>query len=228
MPRDMHQALAWAREQHQSGSTQWHGLCQKFVRSCYDVPAFFPSAAAAWQGAELKHRETDGTKVPRGVPFFWTGGSQGFGHVALSAGGGKCWSNDINVSGGISLVAINEITHRWRQTPQGWTADLNRVRVWAPPHPPQVDLSDLVRAFERDPARAQGETTPRAKADVLRFERALSKKGYLDARFIDGSYGSLTVEGMRRFQRHRGLDGDGRPTLESVRAVGEGRFRVVE
>lgn len=175
MTHDMHQALAWARQQHKTGSTEWRGLCLMFVRSCYDVPPLFRSAAAAWQGAALQHRETDGTKVPCGVPFFWTGGSQGFGHGVLYAGGGKCWSNDINVSGGISLVAINDITRRWRQTPQGWTGDINKVQVWTPPQPPKIGLSDLLRAFEMDPGREQGGTTPKAKADVLRFERAVEE-----------------------------------------------------
>lgn len=226
MARDASEALAWARGQHSDLGTEWKGLCLVFVRSCFGIGAHFPSAAAAWNGAESKHRETDGNRVPRGVPYFWTGGSQGFGHVVLTAGGGKCWSNDVTVAGGINLVHINDITRRWRQTPQGWTEDLNRVRVWRPPPMPAIDFSDLVRAHRRDPSRPTGETTPGALVDVRRFERALSKKGYLDARFIDGSYGTKTVEGMARFQRDRGFAGGGEPTLESVRAVAQGRFLV--
>lgn len=228
MARNAGQALAWARAQHRDGGREWAGLCLKFVRSCYGVDALYPSAAAAWEGARFKHRETDGAKVPRGVPYFWTGGTQGFGHIVLSAGGGMCWSNDVTAQGGISLAPINEITTRWRQTPRGWTEDLNTVRIWDRPEPPVVDVSDLQRAFEQDPARAGDEGTAGARRDVRRFERALSRKGYLDARYIDGSYGTRTVEGMRRFQRDNGLDADGAPTLESVKAVGRGRFRVRE
>lgn len=228
MTRDSKAALAWARGQHRDRGTEWKGLCLVFVRSCFGVGAHFPSAAAAWHGAEIRHRQTDGNRVPRGVPYFWTGGSQGFGHVVLTAGGGKCWSNDVDVSGGISLVHINDITRRWGQTPQGWTEDLNGIRVWTPPRLPTVSLSDLGRAFERDPARATGETTPGSRADVRRFERALSRKGYLDARLVDGSYGTSTIAGMRRFQRDRGISGDGEPTPESVRAVAEGRFQLAE
>jgi hypothetical protein len=226
VPRKPTEALTWARSQHQDGGREWGGLCLMFVRSCFGVDSHYGSAAAAWEGAQHKHRESDGRKVPRGVPYFWTGGSQGFGHVVISAGGGMCWSNDATVSGGISLVPINDITARWRQTPQGWTEDINRVRVWAPPHPPQVDFSDLVRAFGKDPARPGDEGTDRARTDVRRFERALSTKGYLDARYIDGSYGTMTVDGMSRFQRQHGMEGNGEPTLESVKAVGRGRFRV--
>jgi hypothetical protein len=227
MSRTAAEALKRAREQHQDKSREWKGLCLVFVRTCFGIGPHFPSAAAAWHGAQLKHRETDGNKVPRGVPFFWTGGSQGFGHVVLTAGGGMCWSNDINVSGAISLASINEISMRWGQTPQGWTEDLNGVRVWERPEQPVVDFSDLTKAAQRDPARSGDEGTAGARRDVRRLERALSRKGYLDARFIDGSYGTMTVAAMRRFQRDRGLHGDGHPTLESVRAVGEGRFKVI-
>jgi hypothetical protein len=228
MARVAAQALAWARGQHKAGGNEWEGLCLMFVRSCYGIDAFYPSAAAAWEGARFKHRETDGAKVPRGVPYFWTGGSQGFGHIVLSAGGGMCWSNDIKSRGGISLTPINEITTRWRQTPRGWAEDLNNVRIWDRPEPAVVDVSDLMRAFKHDPPRPGDEGTEGSRIDVRRFERALSRKGYLDARYIDGSYGTLTVAGMRRFQRDHGLDGDGAPTFESVKAVGRGRYRVRE
>lgn len=228
MPRDASEALAWARGQHRDGGNEWGGLCLVFVRSCFGVDARFPSAAAAWDGAKHKHRETDGAKVPRGVPYFWTGGSQGFGHVVLSAGGGLCWSNDISGAGLISLVKINEITRAWRQTPQGWTEDINGVRIWKPPHLPVVDHSDLMRAFEIDPGRPGTAGTKGSIIDVRRVERALSRKGYLDARFRDGSYGTATVEAMRRFQQDHGMEGDGAPTMESLRALGKGRFRVQE
>jgi hypothetical protein len=130
MTRNAKEALAWAQSQHRDGGTEWNGLCLQFVRTCYAVDAHYPSAAEAWRAAEHKHRETDGDNVPRGVPFFWTGGSQGFGHVVISVGGGLCWSNDIKVNGGISLARIDDITRRWGLKPQGWTEDVNTVRVW--------------------------------------------------------------------------------------------------
>ncbi len=226
MTRNANHALAWARGQHRDGGTEWNGLCLVFVRSCYGIAAHFPSAAAAWHGAERKHRQRDGDKVPRGVPYFWTGGSQGFGHVVITVGGGLCWSNDIKVTGGISLTRINDITRRWGQSPQGWTEDLNTVRVWRKPDPPVVDLSDLLRAFRHDPARAGDEGTDKSRRDVRRLEQALARAGYLDSQFVEGSYGTRTVEAMRRFQRDHGFDGDGEPTLRTVKAIGRGRFKV--
>lgn len=224
--RNTAEALAWARSQHRDKGTEWRGWCLVFVRSCYGVGAHYPSAAEAWRGAKFKHRVADGDRVPRGVPYFWTGGSRGFGHVVISVGGGLCWSNDIKVDGGISLVRIDEITRRWGQKPEGWTEDLNTVRVWQRPMPAVVDLSELARAYRRDPARPGDEGTKGSRRDVRRVERALVGRGYLDPQFVDGSYGTRTVEAMRRFQSDRGLDGGGQPTLESVKAVGRGTFKV--
>lgn len=227
MVRNATDALAWARAQHKDGGSEWPGVCLIFVRSCFGIDACYRSAADAWGAAKFKHRETDGEKVPRGVPYFWTGGSQGYGHIVLSAGGGMCWSNDITGAGKISLAPINAITKKWGQTPQGWTEDLNGVRVWNRPDPPVVDLSDLRRAYETDPGREDSGRTRGSVVDVRRLERALVRYGYLDPGYRDGSYGTKTVEAMRRFQKEHGMAGDGAPTRESVKALGKGRFRVV-
>jgi hypothetical protein len=56
----------------------------KFVRTHYNVPPAYATAASAWS----KTRDRHGSTPPKGVPVWWTGGSRGFGHVAISAGGG--------------------------------------------------------------------------------------------------------------------------------------------
>lgn len=155
MTRSASEALAWARAQHDNGSRNWHNICLIFVHDCFNVGAYYPSASRAWYGAAHKHPTTDGNKVPRGVPYFWTGGSQGFGHIVISAGGGLCWSTDINVRGGVSLVRINDITRRWGQNPAGWTEDLNKVRVYTPstaPAKPVIDLSEVLSGLVRHQA----------------------------------------------------------------------------
>lgn len=226
MTRTGDAALRWAKSQHDDGGREWHNICLIFVHDCFDVGAYYPSASRAWYGAAHKHPTTDGNKVPRGVPYFWTGGSQGYGHIVISAGGGLCWSTDINVRGGVSLVRINDITRRWGQTPRGWTEDLNRVRVWKPAPMPVVDLSDLAKAHKVDPDAKTGHHTTGAVADVTRLERALAARGYLSARRVDGSYGTATVAAMRAFQRDHGFKATGTPTKASVVALGANRFRV--
>lgn len=115
------------------------GLCLREVRTCYGVPAQAPDAAAAWWAAKLRHRTTDPTSIPRGAPVFWTGGTSGHGHIAISTGGGNCWSTDILRAGYFDHVPINLIHQRWGLTLVGWTEDLNSVRVWTPsPAKPEV------------------------------------------------------------------------------------------
>lgn len=108
------------------------GMCLREVRECYAVGPEAASAAQAWEYAEHKHRETDPRKIPRGAPVFWTGGSQGFGHIAISTGFRQCWSTDILRSGYFDRVPIELIGQRWGMRLVGWTEDLNGVRVFTP------------------------------------------------------------------------------------------------
>lgn len=107
----------------------------------------------------------------------------------------------------------------------------------APPAPQvRVSLSRLQRAADRDPGLRQGGTT--YPADVLVVEAALAAEGLLAKAYArDGSYGSLTVTAMGKWQRRysnaRGLnwsqaDCDGRPGRTSLTALGRAHgFTVV-
>jgi hypothetical protein len=98
-----------------------------FVRVCWDVPPKYGSASLAWANAKFRH--TTGTP-PAGAPIFWTGGGQGFGHVALSTGNGSCWSTDILRDGWPDHVTIDLIDRAWGNlTRVGWSEDINDVRV---------------------------------------------------------------------------------------------------
>lgn len=110
------------------------GMCLREVRECFGVPSDgTPDAATAWLNAEHKHHETDPRKIPRNVPVFWTGGSHGHGHIAISTGWlGRCWSTDIERPGYFDRVDIALIGGRWGLTLVGWTEDLDGVRVYKP------------------------------------------------------------------------------------------------
>jgi hypothetical protein len=125
----------YAQKQHVHRSRDWTGWCLVFVRSCFGVPARYGSATEAWTKAEHRHPETDPDKIPRGVPVFWTGGSHGFGHIALSRGGGSCWTTDLIRPGQVDVARIADVHARWGLTLAGWTEDINGVRVWSPPAP---------------------------------------------------------------------------------------------
>jgi len=111
-----------------NASRDWQGWCLKFVRIMLGVGTQYNSAIDAWNGAKTKH--TTGTP-PKGVPVFWR--ISQFGHVALSDGGGYCYSTDIQRRGKVDRVPIAKIGSRWGATYLGWSEDLNGERVYTPP-----------------------------------------------------------------------------------------------
>jgi GH25 family lysozyme M1 (1,4-beta-N-acetylmuramidase) len=82
---------------------------------------------------------------------------------------------------------------------------------------PVVDLSNVVAARKKDLPAATGHTTH--KADVVAVEHALSALGHLDARWVDGSWGSKTDDAYNAYRRkkgYKGSDATGAPGLESL------------
>ena len=120
----------YAQAQHRRASRDWSGWCLVFVRSCFGIAARWPSAAEAWRNAAHRHPVTRGNQVPRGVPVFWLGGREGFGHVALSRGNGSCWTTDFVRPGQVDVADIDDITRGWGMHLAGWTEDLNGQVVY--------------------------------------------------------------------------------------------------
>src|ERR1044072_3188326 len=127
-------------------------MCLKATRTLYRVSALYADAATAW--AHTKHR-IDHDR--RGALVWWTGGSHGHGHVALSAGDGYCWSVDIRRPGRFDRVPISTITRVWGLPFAGYSLDVNGVQVVPdPPRPtPSLDhaLKDLRAARDARNAR---------------------------------------------------------------------------
>lgn len=121
------QAEENARQQSLHGPKFGIGLCLQRVRILYGVAAKYPDAAKAWHYTVHKH--TDGSVPPRGALVWWTGGSADHGHVALSTGGGWCWSTDIKRPGYFDLVPTADIARKWGMKYVGWSEDINGVRV---------------------------------------------------------------------------------------------------
>lgn len=137
-------AVVFARNEAQSGRTDFLRLCLKFVRLSYSLPPVYPSARVAWQSAKRKHKWTgDVEDIPFGAPVFSKGPNDGPNdawHVFLACGRDKSGvrifrSNDILVKGGISTVRIEAFTERWGHTILGWTEDLNGFDLNLPPSP---------------------------------------------------------------------------------------------
>ncbi|GAA2143076.1 peptidoglycan-binding domain-containing protein [Actinomadura napierensis] len=94
---------------------------------------------------------------------------------------------------------------------------------------PAVDMEATVLAAQIDPRRADDTLTPGAKDSVLAVERALQARDLLDARWVDGYFGTETISAYAAYQRslgYTGLAANGLPGTTSLTKLGQNRFTV--
>lgn len=94
---------------------------------------------------------------------------------------------------------------------------------------PAVNMEATVKAAQIDPRRADDTLTTGAKGSVLAVEQALQARHLLDASWVDGYFGTKTVDAYAAYQRslgYTGLDANGLPGRTSLTALGQGRFTV--
>lgn len=125
MPNSRQQAVAKAL----STTTYPVGMCARFTRECFGVGALGDfdgdgdaDAVDQWAAARIKNH--DDRNPPAGVPMFWAGGSKGYGHAAVSLGGGRVRSTDRPTAGLVGDTTIEDIERSWRMTYLGWSEDL--------------------------------------------------------------------------------------------------------
>lgn len=208
MTRTPEQALAAAKREHDNASRNWAGWCLIFARTMFGIAAKYPSAAAAWTASNRKHRTTVAQDVPRGVPVWWTGGAGGFGHVAISTGNGWCWSTDFARKGKVDHVKIDDVTRGWGLKFQGWTEDVNDVRVYTP------TINKL------DPANyGMGKRNSAVKWLKARLAAKGYRKGLNLASSTFGAGTRAQVATYQRAQGWTGRDADGLPGRETLRRL---------
>ncbi|MGA4994410.1 peptidoglycan-binding domain-containing protein [Nonomuraea bangladeshensis] len=94
---------------------------------------------------------------------------------------------------------------------------------------PTVNMEAAVKAAQIDPRRPDNTLTPGAKAGVLLVEQALRDLRLLDAKWVDGYFGTTTVTAYANYQKSlglSGLDANGLPGRTSLTKLGAGRFTV--
>ncbi|MFD0684500.1 peptidoglycan-binding domain-containing protein [Actinomadura fibrosa] len=94
---------------------------------------------------------------------------------------------------------------------------------------PSVNMEAAVKAAQIDPRRADQTLTPGAKASVLLVEQALRDRKLLDAKWVDGYFGTTTVAAYAKYQKslgYTGLGATGLPGKASLVKLGSGRFTV--
>ncbi|MFI7127932.1 peptidoglycan-binding protein [Nonomuraea sp. NPDC050153] len=94
---------------------------------------------------------------------------------------------------------------------------------------PSVNMEATVKAAQIDPRRPDDTLTPGAKAGVLLVERALRDRHLLDAKWVDGYFGTATVAAYAKFQNslgYTGLAANGLPGKASLPRLAAGRFTL--
>lgn len=110
--------------------TNLPGMCAQQCRQWADIPARYGDAITMWLNANDRH--FGDRNPPRGSFVFWSGGSSGHGHIAMSLGKGKVRSTDAGGRGRVATVDLGWVERNWHQTYKGWSWDVNEVTV---PHP---------------------------------------------------------------------------------------------
>lgn len=202
-------AVSRAAQEVRHASRDWTGWCLVFVRTMLGIGKNYPSAISAWNNA--KGRRTVGTPPP-GVPLFWSGHE--FGHVALSAGGGYCYSTDILRRGKVDKVLIGEIKKRWGYKYLGWSTDLNGVNLDLPAPPPAPSVSISLKALQYS-AKNNGKYLPGGTDDVVNVKGYLVRHGYAEA---SDSFATAYAKFQRRLG-YKGKDADGVPGLTTLKVL---------
>lgn len=197
------QAITRARYQSAHGPAYGIGQCMWRTRELYDAPAVgdfdhdgSADAEDGWKAARFKHPfDGDYNAVPRGVPFWWSGGSHDNGHVAPSTGAGRCMSTDILRPGFYDDVPLALIAQKWGLHPLGWTEDIGGVRVWTPPPAPKEDPNMALLADLEAVCRQHGATRLRGVRVLLRAVRDNPKAGPIRRSRINTALAAL--KGMK-------------------------------
>lgn len=145
MTRSPLEAIASVRAQSANGPRFATGMCKKKTREAYAVPSDgSKSASEAW--ARTDHR-FDATKTWKPGAFaWWTGGSDGHGHVAILADKGHVWSVDILRPGYWDKVSLERISRSWPKLRlAGFSLDIDGVKVTNLPAAPTPHLDAAIR-----------------------------------------------------------------------------------
>lgn len=104
------------------------GYCLQASRTWAGINALYPTASIAW--AHANDRKHGDRRPPRGSACYWTGGSKGYGHIAISLGDANIRSTD---AGGRGIVATRTLAWFDVNWPSlhyaGWADNINEVTI---------------------------------------------------------------------------------------------------
>jgi hypothetical protein len=125
-PHTCAQAVSWAKD-HLGSTSLGTGTCDHVVGLAYGWSSSGShDAYAHWTQVPAKYKHAGDRTVPAGGLAFFKGGSQGYGHVMLSLGGGSFASTDVGTDGRYQAgrygkTTIATIESSFHETYLGWT-----------------------------------------------------------------------------------------------------------
>lgn len=145
-----------------ASETNRPGTCQLWTRTQYGAPSAGDQdrdgdadAVDGWKSEPAKYRHVD-RHPPRGVPVAWSGGRNGYGHRAISLGGGLIRSTDAGGTGKVATVQLGWVERTWGLHYLGWSESISGIKIPLPPRPapeptiPDVDLGPPTRGSRVD------------------------------------------------------------------------------
>jgi len=103
------------------------GMCLQQTRQWAGISSRYPDASTAWRNTNDRH--PGNRNPPKGAAVYWTGGSHGYGHIALSLGNGKVRSTDAGGRGVVATVELGWIERNWGLKYAGWAWDINEQTI---------------------------------------------------------------------------------------------------
>ncbi len=135
------------------------GMCLQWSRQRAAIGSRYGDAATAWRNTNGPH--PGDRNPPRGAMAYWTGGSNGYGHIAPSVGGGNVRSTDAGGKGSVATVDVGWPERAWGLTYAGWAWDVNEVTI---PQTEEDDMGELdlnqpITKWAPDGTSGDGKTT---------------------------------------------------------------------
>lgn len=124
MTRTGQAAIDYARSRV-GGTMPASGYCLQFVRQCFDVASYYPSAIDAWNNAKVRH--PGDRNPPPAVPLYFATPSV-YDHVVFGVSTSEVISTfnaDIR-----SFSGIADIERQFSGTYLGWAEDINTVTIY--------------------------------------------------------------------------------------------------
>lgn len=156
------------------------GTCQLWTRTVIGVDSAGDQdgdgdadAVDGWKSEPRRARHVGDRTVPKGYPVAFGGGSNGFGHRAISLGGGKIRSTDMSDdgstwhAGNVGTTTIAQIEQSMGVSYLGWSETMSGVKIPNPPPPTRGEKVDHA-LDDLDDAKAKKNTVRRRLIDRAR------------------------------------------------------------